>query len=69
MASGGMGDALTGIIASLWAQGLTAVAAAELGVCLHAASADLVAARSGERGLLASDVITALPEVLGVSGG
>ncbi len=69
MASGGMGDALTGIIASLWAQGLTAVVAAELGVCLHAASADLVAARSGERGLLASDVITALPEVLGVSGG
>lgn len=56
MASGGMGDVLTGIIAGLLAQGLTASEAAAAGVCLHAQAAD-EAARVGERGLLASDLM------------
>lgn len=56
MASGGMGDTLTGIIAALLAQGLPAFAAAERGAALHAAAADRTA-RAGERGLTASDVI------------
>jgi hydroxyethylthiazole kinase-like uncharacterized protein yjeF len=56
MASGGMGDVLTGIIAGLLAQGHAPQDAAELGVCLHGAAADL-AARDGERGLLASDLL------------
>lgn len=56
MASGGMGDVLTGIIAGLLAQGLGLSAAASLGVCLHASAGDL-AAREGERGLLASDLM------------
>ncbi len=64
MASGGMGDVLTGLIAALRAQGLPALAAAMLGACLHAAAADAVAARRGERGLLASDVSDALPPLL-----
>ncbi|RME34156.1 MAG: NAD(P)H-hydrate dehydratase [Gammaproteobacteria bacterium] len=59
MASGGMGDVLTGVIAGLIAQGLAPPAAAALGVCLHAAAADL-AAREGERGLLAGDVVARL---------
>ena len=59
MASGGMGDALTGIIGALLAQGLPLEQAASAGVCLHAAAADW-AAREGERGLLASDLIAAL---------
>ncbi len=59
MASGGMGDTLTGIIAALLAQGLPAFAAAERGAALHAAAADR-AARAGERGLTASDVIDEL---------
>ena len=59
MASGGMGDILTGIVAALLAQGCSAFDAAVTGACVHAAAGD-VAARSGERGLLASDVITAL---------
>ncbi|MBK1649168.1 bifunctional ADP-dependent NAD(P)H-hydrate dehydratase/NAD(P)H-hydrate epimerase [Rhabdochromatium marinum] len=59
MASGGMGDVLTGIIAALLAQGLDAEQAASAGVCLHAAAADQAAA-AGERGLLASDVIEQL---------
>ena len=55
MASGGMGDVLTGVIAGLLAQGLDAWDAACLGVGLHARAGDL-AARAGERGLLASDL-------------
>jgi NAD(P)H-hydrate epimerase len=55
MASGGMGDVLTGVIAGLLAQGLDAWSAACLGVGLHARAGDL-AARAGERGLLASDL-------------
>jgi len=64
MASGGMGDALTGIVAALVAQGLSLEEAAGAGVCLHAAAGDLAAARGGERGLLASDLIAALRPVL-----
>lgn len=59
MASGGMGDVLTGVIAALLAQGLTPLEAAEQGVALHAKAAD-AAAKFGERGLLASDVIAQL---------
>ncbi|TAN05375.1 MAG: NAD(P)H-hydrate dehydratase [Rhodanobacteraceae bacterium] len=55
MASGGMGDVLTGVIAGLLAQGLPAWDAACLGVGLHARAGDL-AARAGERGLLATDL-------------
>jgi len=64
MASGGMGDVLTGLIGALWAQGLPALAAAALGACLHSEAADAVAARRGERGLLASDLMDALPSLL-----
>jgi hydroxyethylthiazole kinase-like uncharacterized protein yjeF len=59
MASGGMGDVLTGVIAGLLAQGLEPEHAAELGVCLHAAAAD-AAAVQGERGMLAGDLMPAL---------
>lgn len=60
MASGGMGDVLTGIIAGLWAQGLSAFEAAKIGVYLHAAAGDAAAKEGGERGLLASDL---MPEI------
>ncbi len=56
MASGGMGDVLTGVIAGLWAQGLSPGAAARWGVMLHARAGD-VAAQEGERGLLALDLM------------
>ena len=59
MASGGMGDILTGMITGLIAQGFSLQQAAELGVYLHAHAADQAAQR-GERGLLASDVLGAL---------
>jgi NAD(P)H-hydrate epimerase len=59
MATGGMGDILTGIIAGFLAQGLSLGDAARLGVCLHATAAD-EAAIEGERGLLASDLMPCL---------
>jgi len=58
MASGGMGDILSGIIAGLMAQGIDKPQAACLGVCLHAAAGDAAAAAAGERGLLASDLMS-----------
>ena len=56
MATGGTGDVLTGVIAGLSAQGLPLSQAAHLAVCLHARAGDL-AARRGERGLLAGDIV------------
>lgn len=64
MASGGMGDVLTGVIAALLAQDLSPAAAAALGACLHGAAADAAAARRGERGLLAGDLLELLPALL-----
>ncbi|MBV8156033.1 MAG: NAD(P)H-hydrate dehydratase, partial [Dyella sp.] len=60
MASGGMGDLLTGIVAALLAQGCDAWQAACLGVGLHARAGDLAARQHGERGLLASDLLEPL---------
>lgn len=55
MSSGGMGDVLSGIIGAMLAQGLSTFDAASIGVSLHASAADL-AAKDGEKGLLASDL-------------
>ena len=63
MASGGMGDILTGIIAGLVAQGLTLKEGAQQGVYVHGEAADL-AAKEGERGLLASDLMPYLRQVV-----
>ncbi len=64
MATGGMGDLLSGIIGALLAQGLSQSDAARLGVYLHATAADRCAARQGERGLLATDLLAELPMLL-----
>ena len=64
MASGGMGDVLSGVIAALLAQGLTPLQAACLGVCLHGRAADL-AAGTAQRGLLATDLMPHLRQLLG----
>ncbi|ANS76776.1 bifunctional ADP-dependent (S)-NAD(P)H-hydrate dehydratase/NAD(P)H-hydrate epimerase [Paenibacillus yonginensis] len=61
MATGGTGDVLTGLIASLLAQGHDDVAAACLGVYLHGAAGDkAAAARGSAASLLAGDLIDAL---------
>src|SRR5204863_7236267 len=62
-ATGGTGDVLTGIVASLLAQGVGAVAATWAGAYLHGLAADIVASRTGERSLAASD----LPDALGAA--
>ncbi|WP_259304744.1 NAD(P)H-hydrate dehydratase [Thermomonas sp. S9] len=57
MATGGMGDLLTGVIAALRGQGFTAPDAAVAGALLHAAAGDAAAREDGERGLLPSDLL------------
>jgi hydroxyethylthiazole kinase-like uncharacterized protein yjeF len=59
MASGGMGDVLSGVLGGLLAQGLAPETAARLGVCLHGKAGDL-AAEAGERGTSATDLLSYL---------
>ena len=56
MATGGMGDILSGILGGVLAQGFALHDAARIGVCLHAVAADR-AAIDGERGMRASDLL------------
>ena len=64
LASGGTGDVLTGIIGGLLAQGLTPFDAASCGVYLHGQAAAALTARQGNAGLLASDLVAALPQTI-----
>ncbi|MCK4870958.1 MAG: NAD(P)H-hydrate dehydratase [Gammaproteobacteria bacterium] len=64
MASGGMGDVLSGVIGGLVAQRLELEDAAKLGVLLHAKAADKAAAANGERGLLAMDLMPHLRKLV-----
>jgi len=57
MAKGGMGDALTGIIAALLAQGMAPVDAARAGVFIHGRAGDLARDKLGERAMLTTDLI------------
>jgi len=61
MASGGMGDVLTGIIVSLLGQRYSGWNACRLGVFIHGFAADLVAEEKGEIGICATDVKEMLP--------
>ncbi|MGQ9558388.1 MAG: NAD(P)H-hydrate dehydratase [Desulfurispora sp.] len=61
MASGGSGDVLTGVIAGLLAQGLTAGEAAAAGVYAHGLAGDLAADEKGLQGMLAGDILSCLP--------
>ncbi len=66
MATGGSGDVLAGVIASLCGQtrtrdmGMTAAA----GVCLHALAGDAAACAVGEIGMLPSDLINHIPPII-----
>src|SRR5581483_8272582 len=61
LASAGTGDVLAGTIAGLLAQGLPAPEAACCGVFLHGTAGDLLSKEKGDAGVLASDVLEALP--------
>ncbi|MBD1580750.1 NAD(P)H-hydrate dehydratase [Pseudoalteromonas sp. S16_S37] len=64
MASAGMGDVLSGIIGALIAQGMAPFAAANLAVYIHGLAAQ-IAAKEGEKGLLASDLFMHIRRLLG----
>ena len=61
MASGGMGDVLTGALAGFITQGFPPQAAAHTAVYLHGAAADTLASRIGPVGYLAGEVMNAIP--------
>ncbi|NHO86236.1 NAD(P)H-hydrate dehydratase [Pseudoteredinibacter isoporae] len=67
MATAGMGDVLSGVIAALIAQGMSVGDACRLGVCLHGDAGDLAADEFGQRGMLAADLIPYLAELLAES--
>jgi NAD(P)H-hydrate epimerase len=62
MATGGMGDVLTGVVASLVGQGYPPMQACQLGAFIHGHAADLLVPLKGTRGLSATDVQDKLPE-------
>lgn len=64
MASGGSGDVLTGIIATLLARGLDTLSATSVGAYVHALAGDIYASEFGMETLTASSLIDLLPEVL-----
>jgi len=64
MATGGMGDVLTGMVGGFLAQGFHPVEAAKLGVFLHGLAGDWVAHQKGERGMAATDLIDRIPRLL-----
>ncbi len=63
MATGGTGDVLSGICGALFAQGLSPEDAAVTGVYAHGLAGDLVSKRTGQMGLVASDLLDGLGEV------
>jgi ADP-dependent NAD(P)H-hydrate dehydratase / NAD(P)H-hydrate epimerase len=64
MASPGMGDLLSGMIAGCFAQGLTPWQAACTGVYIHGRAGDIIASTQGERGMLASDLLRIIPRLV-----
>jgi NAD(P)H-hydrate epimerase len=64
MASAGMGDVLTGMIAGFISQGYSPQTAIHIAVYLHGDTADNLAAAKGPYGYLASDVMNQLPETI-----
>lgn len=64
MGRAGSGDVLAGICGGLLTQGLDATAAAVWAVYLHALAGEAAARRLGDDGMLARDIVAALPEAL-----
>ena len=64
LASAGTGDVLSGTIAGLLAQGLSLFDAAALGVYLHGEAGEMVRATLGDAGMVATDLLLALPQVI-----
>ena len=66
LASGGTGDVLTGVVLALLAGGASPAAAARAAAYVHGLAGDIAAEASGERSLVACDVLEALPAAFGL---
>jgi len=64
MASGGMGDVLTGMIPGFISQGYDVATSTKLAVFVHGLAGDLVALEKGPVGLIAGDLVNEIPRVL-----
>jgi hydroxyethylthiazole kinase-like uncharacterized protein yjeF len=64
LASAGTGDVLSGVIAGLVAQSMSPFDAASCGVYLHSQAGNLVGQEMGNAGMLASDLLPMLPQVI-----
>jgi len=64
LATAGTGDVLAGIISSFISQGLKSLDAAKIGVYFHGKAADKLLKLQGYRGMIASDLIQVLPNIL-----
>jgi NAD(P)H-hydrate epimerase len=64
MATAGSGDVLAGVIGAFVARGISPYQAAILGVVAHGEAGDRIAATMGQDGLIASDLLDALPAVI-----
>jgi hydroxyethylthiazole kinase-like uncharacterized protein yjeF len=66
MATIGSGDVLSGVVAGLWAQKMSAEHAAYSGVYLHGLAGDIAKNKFGERSLVAGDLVTMFPHALSI---
>jgi ADP-dependent NAD(P)H-hydrate dehydratase / NAD(P)H-hydrate epimerase len=64
LATAGTGDVLSGVIAGIIAQGIGPQEAAETGVYLHGLAGDIASAEKTQPGVIAGDVIEAIPAAL-----
>jgi NAD(P)H-hydrate epimerase len=64
LGTAGTGDVLTGVVAALIGQGVSAIEAGALGAWLHGAAGDRIALEQGDAGLLAGELADALPATL-----
>jgi hydroxyethylthiazole kinase-like uncharacterized protein yjeF len=64
MATAGMGDVLSGVLGGLIAQGIPLFEAAKIAVYIHAVAGDRAAAENGERGIVATDLMPYLQQLV-----
>ncbi len=64
MATAGAGDVLAGVISGLLAQGMEPGEAAAVGCFVHGLAGDVAARRKGMRGMIATDIVDAIPAAL-----
>ena len=69
MATAGSGDVLTGLIAGLLGQGMTAHDAAVAGVFVHGLAGDVACSKVGQKSMLALDILDSVPRAFGVIEG